>query len=87
MAALTASQCVWQWSDGLADRAALFALRNVTAADTADLSAYFSVLKRAVILGTTVSGAAAASVNGTTATLPNGLTNDAGYLLVWGCSA
>jgi hypothetical protein len=65
----------------------LYALRNVTTGDTANCANEFSVLKRGVILGTTVAGAAAATVAGTTATIPAGVAGDAGYLLVWGCSA
>lgn len=86
MAALVHQQYPLQWSDGQADRCALYALRNVTTGDTADLSEQFTVLKRAIILGTTVAGQAAATVNGTTATMPSGLANDAGYLLAFGCA-
>lgn len=87
MAELTASQVVWQWSDGLAARTALFALRNVTSADTADVSSYFSEVKQAVVLATTIEGVGAASVSGTVITIPAGLEEDAGFLLVWGCSS
>lgn len=87
MAALGPNQYVLQWSNGEADRAALYALRNVNAADTADLSSHFSVVKRAVVLGTTVNGAAAATANGASITLPGSLNADAGYLLAWGCAA
>jgi hypothetical protein len=84
VATLNANQCVQEWADGQAERTALFALRNVTAGDVADLSNTFLALKRAVVLGTTVAGAAAATVSGTTATLPAGLSGDAGYLLAFG---
>lgn len=87
MAALVLGQYPLQWADGQADRTALYALRNVTTGDTADLHEQFTIIKRAIILGTTVAGTAVASVSGTTATMPSGLANDAGYLLVFGCAA
>jgi uncharacterized membrane protein len=87
MAALVKQQYAQQWSDGQADRVALYALRNVTTGDTADLSEQFTVIKRAIILGTTVAGTAVATVSGITVTMPSGLANDAGYLLVFGCAA
>jgi hypothetical protein len=86
MAALSNNQVAKCWSDGTADRVALYALRNCTAGDTADLVAEFTLLKRAVMLATTVSGAAAATVSGTSVTVPAGLAGDAGYVLVWGCA-
>lgn len=87
MASLVKQQYAQQWSDGQADRSALYALRNVTTGDTADLSEQFTILKRAIIMGTTVAGTAVANVSGTTVTMPNGLANDAGFLLVFGCAA
>jgi hypothetical protein len=75
------------FSDGLADRVCLYAMRNVSATDTVDLSEDFSVVKRAVFLGTTVAGAASAGVSGTIVTVPTGATNDAAWLLAWGASA
>jgi hypothetical protein len=87
MAQLGSAQVVKQWENGASDKTALYALRKVTTADTADLSADFSVVKQAIALGTTVNGQASVSVSGVTATMPAGLSNDAGYMLVWGCSA
>jgi len=87
MAALVHGQYPLQWQNGESDRVALFALRNVTSGDTADLSEQFTILKRAFIMGTTVAGQTTASVSGTTATMPSGLANDAGYLLAYGCAA
>jgi hypothetical protein len=81
---LNANQYVPEWQNGEADRVALFALRNVTAGDTADLGQWFLNLKRAVVLATTVAGAAAGTVSGTVVTLPAGLSGDAGYLLAFG---
>lgn len=86
MAALIPAQYAKQWQDGQAERTALYALRNVSTGDTADLTEDFTILKRAIILGVTVAGAAAASVSGTVATIPAGVANDAGYLLAFGCA-
>jgi hypothetical protein len=87
MSVLTASNVVKIWSEGQSDRAVLYALRKVTTADTMDLSADFLVAKQAAALGTTVAGTAACVVAGTVVTMPAGLVNDAGWLLVWGVSA
>ena len=87
MAVLTQINCMRVWADGMSDRTALFALRKVTAGDTIDLATDFSVVKQAVMIGTTVNGSATASVSGTVVTMPAGLSNDAAYLLVWGASA
>jgi hypothetical protein len=87
LAALTPNHYVLEWSNGLSARVALYALRNVTTADTADLSSEFSVLKQAIMLGTTVVGSATATVSGTVATMPAGLSGDGAYLLAWGVSA
>lgn len=87
MAELTPDHYVQVWSNGLSDKAALYALRNVTSGDTANLAADFSVVKQGTILGTTVAGTETVSVDGTVATIPAGLNADAAYLLVWGASA
>ncbi len=86
MAALIQQQFAKQWQDGQAERTAVYALRNVSTGDTADLTEDFSVLKRAIIMGTTVAGTAVASVSGTTVTLPAGLSADAGFLMAFGCA-
>jgi hypothetical protein len=87
MAALDGTHFTRVWDDGRAERVGLYALKNVSAGDTLDLSNDFSVLKRAVLLGTTVNAAAQVSVNGTGIAIPAGANADAGYLLVWGCSS
>jgi uncharacterized membrane protein len=76
-----------QWNNGAADKAALYALRDVSTGDTADLAQDFLAVKQAVMLGTTVNGSAVASVSGTVVTMPAGLSSDAAYLLAWGDSA
>lgn len=89
MAVLTGTQFVKLWQDGQAERAALYALRNVVAGDTADLSADFSVVLRGMMVGATVAGTAAVSISGTSTvvTMPVGLNHDAAFMLVWGCAA
>jgi len=82
MAALDGTHFTRVWDDGRAERVGLYALKNVSAGDTLDLSNDFSVLKRAVLLGTTVNAAAQVSVNGTGIAIPAGANADAGYLLV-----
>jgi hypothetical protein len=89
MAALTGAQIARVWSNDAADRTALYRISKVTASDTVDLGPSgvitdYQTVKQAAVLATTISGTAAASVSGTTITMPGGLANDAGYLLVWG---
>ena len=84
MAALTPNHYALVWSNGMSDRAALYALRNVT---TGDLGGDFSIVKQATIMGTTVAGTETVTVSGTVATIPAGLNADAAYLLAWGASA
>ena len=89
MAAVTAGQIRAVYSSDSPDRTVLYKISKVTAADTVDLgpsgvSADFQLVKQATMLATTIAGTAVCSVSGTTVTMPAGLTNDAGYLLVWG---
>lgn len=89
MAAITAPQIKILWTSGDAGKTVLLAANNVTAADTLDLgptgaSAQFRVVKSAVMIGSTVIGAAAASVSGTVITMPAGLTADSAYILAFG---
>jgi hypothetical protein len=86
MAVLSTDQVTRQWFDGVAERTAVYALKNVNTGDTADLVADFTVLKRAVMIGATVAGAISASVAGTIVTMPTGLTADAAFLMVFGCA-
>jgi hypothetical protein len=71
----------------MCERVQLFALKNVTAGDTYDLSNYFSVAKRAAMVGITVAGAATASISGNVVTIPATVAADAIYLLVFGVAA
>jgi hypothetical protein len=84
MAALTNDMYPLLFQDGRSARVALYALLNVTTGDTVDLSAMFFVVKRAVILGTTLQGTAVVTtITGTIVTIPAG-ANDAGVLLAYG---
>ena len=88
MAAVNPNQVRVLYKDGEADRIVLYALKNVTAADTVDFSQEFSFLKRAVMLGATINGATSASVSSpATVTIPATVANDAIYVLAWGCAA
>jgi len=90
--ALIGQQRVFKvFEDGDSDKLALYALRAVTAADTVDMGpsglSDFLAIKQAIVMGTTVALATVASIAGTVLTMPAGLANDAGYLMVWGPSA
>jgi hypothetical protein len=87
MAALTQNHYVLEFSNGLAARTCLYALRLVTTGDTVDLGSEFLAVKQAIMLGTTVVGSAVATFAGTVVTMPAGLAGDGAYLLVWGVSA
>ncbi|AZM51774.1 hypothetical protein DMA15_03580 [Streptomyces sp. WAC 01529] len=84
MAALDPNRYPLMWMNGESDRVALYALRDITAADTLDVIQQFTVIKRAVIMGTTVAAAVGASIAGTTVTIPAGANRDGAYLLVYG---
>lgn len=88
MAALVPNQMEMQYTDGQCDRTCLIALKNVNAGDTADVSPWFKVVKRAGIVsvtGTTI--AAVTTITGNTVlTVPAGPTADGVWLLVVGVS-
>ncbi|SOE25624.1 hypothetical protein SAMN05442782_2366 [Streptomyces sp. OK228] len=87
MAALERTRFPLMWMNGESDRCALYALRDVTANDTVDLAQEFTVVKRAVIMGTTIAAAVSASVTvPTIVTIPAGASRDAAYLLVYGAA-
>jgi hypothetical protein len=87
MAALAGNQVVLAWQDGDADKAAVFAIKKMTAGDTVDLSAWFLAVKTATLIGTTVVGTVVLSPSGTVVTIPAGVSNDAGWLTAWGVAA
>jgi hypothetical protein len=89
--AVGASQVSRVFTNDAPDRAALYRVSKVTAGDTIDLGptgviADYQLVKQAAMLATTIAGTASCSVSGTVVTMPAGLTNDAGYLLVWGAT-
>lgn len=75
---------------GDADIIGLYALRKVTTGDTIDLATLgtfpnFSVVQRCAVIGVSAFVEIAAAFAGTVVTMPAGLNNDSGYLMVWGC--
>ena len=85
MAALSPDQVKLVWSDQPgARRFALFAMLNVTTGDTADLSAYYRVIKQTVWMESFGFGTGPGTFAGTTVTAPAGLANDSAYLLADG---
>lgn len=90
MAVLTPAQVIPKYVAGDAEQVVLFALKNVSAADTIDLStignnASFLFIYKAVVV-TGAGAAAAATVVGTVVTMPTGMpANSSGYLTVVGC--
>lgn len=84
MAQLDPSRYPLKWENGQSDKVAVFALLNVTAGDTVDIGQYFTVVKRATLLGVTVAAAVSASVAGTVVTIPAGANGDAAILTAYG---
>lgn len=76
-----------KWMSGESERTAVYALLDVSGTDIADVYQEFSVVKRAVVIGTTVAAAAAMSVSGTEITIPAGANRDAAFMLVYGAAA
>jgi hypothetical protein len=90
MAVLTGVNVKPQWQAGQANKAALYALADVTLNDTIDLAtigenASFMVIKSAVVMGESDFVEIAAQFAGTVITMPGGLNQSTGYLLVLGC--
>jgi hypothetical protein len=86
MAALPAQQFPMRFLSGDSDRWAVFTVLNTSAGDTIDVGAYFTIVKRATLLGVTVAAAVSAAVSGTVVTIPAGAANDAAILTVYGCA-
>lgn len=88
MALLTNDQAVMVYMDGACSRAALYALKNVDAADTVDVANHFKVVKRAGIVSDTGTHIAAVStITGTVLTIPAGPADDGVWLLVVGVAS
>jgi hypothetical protein len=78
------------YNQGGADLFAAFALRNVNTGDTLDLSVTdvspaFQVVRKAVVFSVGANLAAVANITGTVVTMPAGLAQAGGYLVVFGC--
>ena len=87
MALLAGNQIAQVWSDGQADRVAVFALRNFTTGDTVDLSGWFTKVLSCVLQATTQNIKGLPTVSGSVVTLtPTSLAGDAGFIMVWGCA-
>lgn len=76
-----------KWMSGESERTAVYALLNVNGSDVADVHEQFSVVKRAVVIGTTVAAAASMSVSGTEVIVPSGAVNDAAFMMVYGAAS
>ena len=78
-------QCVYQ--DGQCGRTALYAVKNVDAADTVDVATHFSIVKRGGIVSDTGTTIGAVTIAGTVLTVPTGPSDDALWLLVVGVAS
>lgn len=88
MATLTGDQMAMVFKDGDCGRTALIALKNVTTGDTADLSSWFKVVKRAGIVSDTGTTIANCSISANTvATIPAGPNADGVWLLAVGVAS
>lgn len=87
MAVLPNTRFPLRASGGDSDRWAVYALLNVTAGDTVDVSQEFQIVKRGTLLGVTVAAAVSASVSGTVITVPAGANSDAAILTVYGVAS
>jgi hypothetical protein len=88
MAVLTSAQVIPQYTTGGADLLGVYALRNVNAGDTIDLSTLGSpvwqLVVRCVVLGITDVVGNFAATSGTVVTMPSGLSAASGYMMAWG---
>lgn len=88
MALLTSDQASLVYSEGACGKTALYALKNVDAADTVDVAAQFKVVKRAgIVSDTSTTIAAISTITGTVLTIPAGPSDDGVWLIVVGVSA
>ncbi len=87
MALLDPGRVTLVYTDGQCSRTCLFSLKNVTAADTADLSSQFSLVKRAGIVSDSGTTIGACTISGTVITLPSGPAGDGVWLLAVGVAA
>lgn len=88
MALLAPDQVTLVYQDGTCGKTALYAVKNVDAADTVDVGAQFKVVKRAGLVSDTgATIAAIGTITGTVLTVPAGPADDGVWLIVVGVSA
>lgn len=88
MTALGAGQIRSRLINDAPDRFGVFALLNFSSGDTVDVAPWFSSVKLAVVFATTAGKAGVGTSAGTVVTLtPTGMTNEGGYLVVYGAAA
>jgi hypothetical protein len=89
MAVLAADQVDFVMGDSRTDMTGLFAVKRVNTADTLDVSQWFKSAKLAIVLWTTTAKAdkLAAPAGNVVTFSTTGLSDDAGWLLVWGARA
>jgi len=91
MAAIPAAQIQVLYNQGGTDLVALFAVRDIQAGDTVDLSQSgvapaFTFIRFAIVMSFSANKAALATTAGTVVTMPAGIpANSATYLLAGGC--
>lgn len=85
MASLPPTQYPARYLNGDTDRWAVFSLLGITAGDTVDLGEFFTVVKRATLVGTTLAASAVVSgIAGTVVTIPAGPNGDGAILTAFG---
>lgn len=88
MATIDATSLVKLYAAGDPLRVVLYAARDITAADTIDVSADFTIARVAAIMGLTTEAAASCAVTSpATVTIPPGADHDIAWIMVWGSSA
>ena len=86
MATLTGQQVFGLSTDGNDAVCTFLALRNITSGDTFDANSlgFMQAVHRAVFLGVTAGVTGDMAVSGSVVTVPDGLSGDDGYALIWG---
>ena len=89
MALLGNDQISLHFTDSRTDTMNLFAVKKCNTGDTVDVSAWFKDAKLASVLWTTTAkrDALAAPANNIVTLATTGLSNDSGWLIVWGSAA
>lgn len=88
MAAIDSTTLVKLYAAGDPLHVVLYAARDITAADTVDVSADFTLARVAAIMGLTTAAAAPCVITSpATLTIPAGADHDIAWIMVWGSSA